>query len=340
MIQHTRLAVASVALGVSLILAPASHAQTRYTAVDLGGPPGSNANHAGLINDRGEGAGITGTPSIATVWTRDGIVALGSLGPPQTDSLARGINKRGDVVGDSAFISGWPYTRHGFLWRDGVLTDLGTLAGKTDSYAAAINDHGDIAGTSYTPGRGTQIVLWRNGTITDLGQAGGSDAVVTGMNNRRQIIGYAVFGSFSRPFIWQDGVFTYLPALSDATYPWAINDRGEIAGSASFDDGTQRAVLWRDGAIIDLGRLPGSRYTSALGINDHGQVVGFALNPDIRTYRAFVWEDGRTTELPPLPGSPWAVAAAINNHGEIVGFGPNARDDGHLAIMWIPTKGR
>ena len=340
MTTHARLSIASLALVVPLALAPPSQAQTRYTTVDLGSPPNSALSRALQVNDRGEAAGISGSFLTATAWTRDGIFEIGGLVPPNTDSVATGINKRGEVVGHSAFSSGWPFTRHGFLWRDGVLVDLGTLAGATSSLAEGINDHGDIAGTSFSFPFQPHIVLWRDGAIHDLGVLRESDARVTDINNRRQIIGYAIVGSTSRAFTWQDGVFSYLPSLSDAveSFPWSINDRGEIAGSSIAADGSQHAVLWRDGSIVDLGMLPGSRSTAATGINDRGQVVGFASNPD-NTNRAFVWEDGRMTELAPPPGSAWAIARAINDHGEIVGF---AVDQGYRerAIMWIPMKGR
>jgi probable HAF family extracellular repeat protein len=342
---HTRLSIAPLALGISLVLAHPSHAQTPYTVVELGALPGSVADQAVDVNDRGEAIGSSRDFGNAVAWTRDGLVELGGLLASEPNSFARGINKRGDIVGDSLFSrSSWPHRRHGFLWRDGVMIDLGALPGHADSYAGAINDRGEIAGTSFTFPFQPHIVLWRDGAIHDLGVVQGSNAVVTDMNNRRQIIGYAVSGSTSQAFTWQDGVFSYLPSLPDAVsiYPWAINDRGEIVGSWQAADGIMRAVLWRDGTAVDLGSLPGSVSTSAMDINDRGQVVGFAqnlVNPGSRN-RAFLWEDGRMTELAPMPGRAWASASGINNHGEIVGFGADAVNYGSRAIMWIPTKGR
>jgi probable HAF family extracellular repeat protein len=317
-LQHPRFSIASVALGVSLVLAPPSHAQTQYTVVDLGGLPGSVSNHASGVNDRGEAIGLSGNFTNAVAWTRDGLVELGGLLASEPDTVARSINKRGDIVGDSLFSrSTWPFQRHGFLWRDGAMTDLGTLHGKAESYAAAINDRGEIAGTAYTIGFGSNVLLWSDGAIHDLGAVPAVSVWVTDMNNRRQIVGYAVFGSTSRPFLWQDGVLTYLPSLADpgSSHPQSINDRGEIAGPSQATDGTLHAVLWRDGAIVDLGLLPGSFNTAATSINDRGQVVGFALdllNPGIRN-RGFLWEDGRMIELAPMPGnptiSPWSLMA-------------------------------
>jgi probable HAF family extracellular repeat protein len=345
MLQHARFSIAPVALGVSLALAPPSHAQTQYTVVELAGLPGSASDHASGVNDRGEVIGLSGPHAPdAVAWTRDGLVELGGLLASEPDSVPRSINKRGDIVGDSLFSNSvWPFQRHGFLWRDGAMTDLGTLPGKAETYAVAINDRGEIAGTAYTIGFGSNLVLWSDGAIHDLGAVRASSAWVTDMNNRRQIVGYAG-GATSRPFLWQDGVLTYLPSLTDSgsSFPLSINDRGEIAGSSEAPDGTRHAVLWRDGAIVDLGLLPGSFNTVATSINERGQVVGFALdllNPGIHN-RAFLWEDGRMIELAPMPGRAWAIASAINDHGEIVGFQADAVNYGDRAIMWIPKKGR
>jgi probable HAF family extracellular repeat protein len=347
MLEPARFPVASLVVGVTLVFAQPFHAQSSraepaYTIVDLDSLPGSVSSHAGAVNDRGEVIGFSDTTAVA--WTRDGLVELGGLLASEPDSVPRSLDKRGDIVGDSLFSrSIWPFQRHGFLWRDGTMTDLGTLPGKTDSYAGAINDRGEIAGTAYAILSGSNLVLWKDGAIHDLGPVQGSSAWVTGMNNRRQIVGYAA-GSKSIPFLWQDGVLTYLGSFADpvSSMANAINDRGEIAGSLQASDGTARAVLWRDGAMVDLGQLPGSFYTAATGINNRGQVVGFALdllNPGIHN-RAFLWEDGRMIELAPRPGSAWAIASAINDHGEITGFEADPSGYGDHAIMWIPKKGR
>jgi probable HAF family extracellular repeat protein len=341
MSSQARRSIASLALGVSLVLAHASHAQTPYTAVDMGGLPGPGTNQAVDVNDRGEVAGVSGLSATATVWTRAGIVEIGTLAPFGTDSLALGINKRGDVVGHSAFWTDTSVVRHGFLWRDGVLIDLGTLPGEDYSYAASINDRGEIAGISFTHFGASHVVLWRDGVIHDLGVLPVGDALVTDVNNRRQIVGYATSPTGVAAFTWTDGIFTYLPELANASYTfaWSINDRGEIAGSSIGADGSLHAVVWRDGAIVDLGRLPGSLNTEAYGINDRGQVVGFATMPDA-TNRAFLWEGGTMRDLGTLPGGNYAIARAINNHGDVVGFGLNAEGLGLRAIMWIPQKGR
>jgi probable HAF family extracellular repeat protein len=70
----------------------------------------------------------------------------------------------------------------------------------------------------------------------------------------------------------------------------------------------------------DLGMLGGAP-TMAVGINDRGQVIGWAETgerpmQEESVPRAFVWEKGRLRELGTLGGAA-SIALAINNKGQI-----------------------
>jgi probable HAF family extracellular repeat protein len=98
----------------------------------------------------------------------------------------------------------------------------------------------------------------------------------------------------------------------------AVNDRGDVVGT-SYVAGTvfTHAVLWRRGQIVDLGVLPGGSRSTATGINNRGQVVGFSDVGGGITH-PFLWQHGRMTDLgSPTDGSAWAQW--INNKGEITG---------------------
>jgi probable HAF family extracellular repeat protein len=81
-------------------------------------------------------------------------------------------------------------------------------------------------------------------------------------------------------FVWQSGHFTLLPVLpgGDTGGPGggeaaAINQLGVVVGTSGSTDG-QRAVLWRNGAVTNLGVCPGYENSGASGINNLGEIVG------------------------------------------------------------------
>jgi chitinase len=103
-----------------------------------------------------------------------------------------------------------------------------------------------------------------------------------------------------------------------------INEAGQVVGFAENSAGVGRAFLYSDGAMQDLGTLPGGTTSSASDINDAGQVVGSAGNPAGVT-RAILYSNGAMQDLNTLlpAGSGWVLhdAYAINNAGEIIGPG-------------------
>jgi probable HAF family extracellular repeat protein len=112
-----------------------------------------------------------------------------------------------------------------------------------------------------------------------------------------------------------------------------INDEGDIAGKADLPGTPPQnhdAVLWQDGAIIDLGTLPGDSCANAYYVNRRGQVVGTSESRDLCLVptgeHAFLREDeGPMVDLnsliPPNSSLQLTFAVAINDRGEIVGFG-------------------
>ncbi len=77
--------------------------------------------------------------------------------------------------------------------------------------------------------------------------------------------------------------------------------------------------------------------SQALGINDHGTVVGWVAVPSVGS-RGFVWRNGTATILSVLTagGSFGGGATDINNHGVVVGSSGvhTATYDSYHAVLW------
>lgn len=129
---------------------------------DLGNIGGHGWNTPAFINNHGQIVGfanasgdlVNGQLTIkfhAFLWTRErGMRDLGTL-PGDALSESLGVNESGQVVGVS-YGAGFSHPR-GFLWQNGVMTDLNTLvpAGSTLTLQVAgdINDRGEITGAAF-----------------------------------------------------------------------------------------------------------------------------------------------------------------------------------------------
>jgi len=137
-----------------------------------------------------------------------------------------------------------------------------------------------------------------------------------------------------------------LPGINNSA-AGSINARGWIAGQSGnglidpllgIPEG--RAVLWKNGQIMDLGTLGGGNFSLGIYVNDAGQVVGISANavPDPFSLfgagvqiRTFLWEDGVIQDIGTLGGPDALPGASCSNQptGLIVGasytnFSPNA----------------
>lgn len=104
-----------------------------------------------------------------------------------------------------------------------------------------------------------------------------------------------------------------------------INAAGELSGAVTVG-GHSRAVRFRDGAWEYVPGIPADATSSALGINDHGDVVGTQVTGTV--VRAFRYTDstGVVDYIDPLPGGTRTQGMAINNSGEVVGTGNTATE--------------
>ena len=176
-------------------------------------------------------------------YARDGVMSeIGTLGG--SISSAASLNDKGYVVG-VATVNDTLGIAHAFVWKDGVITDLGTLPGMEDSFAADINNRGEIVGYSSTTGNDrTGFMADVNGGMRALGIGGWSQPAA--INDHGAVVGRAN----DKAFLYDNGTLTYLDDIPEVraagwTFltPTDINERGWITGYGSRGTGLAGFVL-------------------------------------------------------------------------------------------------
>ena len=270
------------------------------------------------------------------------------LFPLTNNDLATGTADTGVAVSPpSCFFD--CFAADAFLWQNGVLTDLRPLPGDIGSNPSQINSKGVVAGVSlnhldpvtFLPA--FTAVVWKDGQIIDLGTFGGTFSYASAINNRDQVVGFALnatpdsfdLGDFCqnfpmptqmRAFIWQRGVLRDLGTLGGTdSCALFVNDRGQTAGN-SFTNSivnpttglpTLHPFLWDDDKMMDLGTLGGT-LAFVNGINSRGQVAGTSTLAGDQSSHPFVWDQGKLTDLGTLGGN-FVEVIGLNDAGEVVG---------------------
>jgi probable HAF family extracellular repeat protein len=267
------------------------------------------------INNAGQAVGGSafGGEGIATEWSGGSIIRL--EGPSQT--IATGINNSGLVVGYSFGIG--PFFATATEWIGGSPVYLQNLPGATESLANGINNAGQVVGASFIGGV-VYATEWSGGSVINLGGLPGQTYNLANSINDAglvQVVGYSAGAVHGYAAEWRGGSVTALgTGIANS-----INDAGQVVGQ-----GVAGATEWSGGNVINLGALPGSIGSEALGINDAGVVVGdtsvVPTHSVFGTEYATEWSGaigGSITNLGVLPGDTFSVARGINDHGLVVG---------------------
>jgi len=273
------------------------------------------------------------------------VTILSTLSPnPDLSAVSNGagVNDLGWVVGDANYPDYWMsyppnMTEHATLWRNGQITDLGTLGGPNSSigFVARPNNTGLISGnaqndrvdpngenwgvnfgcTNDLPCEGQQYEFrgfaWSDGVIRPLPTLGGNnEAAFGGGNDEEQIVGMSETAGVDKkgckPSQVPDPTINQTITLNQVMH-W-------------------KPVVWGPsyGEVHELPVWPGDSVGLASAINDEGQVVGgsgFCTTPAFPSVEhALLWQNGRTIDLGSLGGRYDNLATAINDRGQVVGW--------------------
>jgi len=215
-----------------------------------------------------------------------------------------------------------------------TITDLGP-SGNPFTQASGLDDFGLITGVATAADGSQHAVLWLNGVMTDIGKPG-----LGGPNS-----GGGVVNAFGQVI---GGAETSVKDPNNENF-------------CGYSTGLQcLAFVWRNGAGMTALPTLGGTNAAWGGINNVGQVAGYAENshkdtacpgtvavngtgPQFFDFEAVIWgpKAGQIQQLSPLPGDTVAMASGINDHGEVVGTSGTCANtvvggfaEGPHAVLW------
>ena len=292
----------------------------RYTTVEA--PNAATTTFAFGINNRGQiVGGYDDAMGRAHGFVRDHRGRFTTYDVPGAfATVVSRINDRGRIVGDyfetpEAFEQG---RKRGFTFDGRTLTRI-DFPGALSTEVAGIDNYGRVVGEAYdtTTGRG---YVWERGRFRSINGPGDTPAGALDINERGQICGaYSdALEASTHGFLLYKRRYTTIDAFGAAfTQVFGLDSRGRVVGytAAGFDLTDPIVLLDARGFLRDTtGRLtridvPGAPRTLALGMNDHGQVVGTYESPHTEGSPAASDGNaggGRTAGTPgsPTPGRP------------------------------------
>ena len=186
------------------------------------------------------------------------------------------------------------------------------------------------------------------GTITELTPfpVGTTWSVANAIDDAGTVVGQGFWNSCPRAYRFPTGgpveqLLTLAADSGAASTALVGGDRYTVGYCKAFTDlyvnGTMRATLWKNGAVLDLGSLDptlsSAKASYAFGVNRLGRVVGKAQGTTsaFRAFRTIADQaiNSANDDLGTPLGATYSEANAINDFDEVVGT------TGNQAVLWL-----
>jgi probable HAF family extracellular repeat protein len=201
----------------------------------------------------------------------------------------------------------------------------------TIASVGGVTKNGTVAWSCWHRNSSELFLLDRDG-YRQVGQAEPGFLHVAAMNRWEQIVGTVQSDQTIRGLLWSGGIAQELPSLPSledgSPVPAGINDRGDIVGGVTTPAGAQRAFLYRDGVMHDLGAFG----VFASAINNRGQILMTFYD---RAARTGIYENGALHPLPMIGSINGGLA--INDSGSVAGWYVNVSGEERHAFLYSRT---
>ncbi len=257
-----------------------------------------------------------------------------------------GLNNAGDFAFGSAG-SGFT-TNMGAAFGWDVAGPFGLQASNTAGRSWSINQDGEGTGFARNPTYTEEAFFFDGSTIMGLGSLGGTNSRGFSINDQGVIVGWSeitVGDTMTHAFLYDTGAETPVMvdlhsgsaqlALFENSVAFAINNQGQVVGHTSGGGSLTAYILDSTAEGLPANSLnffegENSRATTAVGLNENGQVVGWYLNAN-GLEKAVLWNDADSVDVEAvdlsttftaengLGGASISMARGINADGWVVG---------------------
>lgn len=228
-----------------------------------------------------EATGVSSNNVVGIYYSSDRIVhgfSQGQSGFQTLDYPGASLTEPFDI-NDSGLITGYATagSTFGFV-RTGGGFNAYSVPGSLITQAYGLNGNGDIVGHYLAKDGSGHGFKLSGGSVTAIDYPGAQDTEAFGIDNSGQIVGTYADATGRHGFFLDGTKFTMIDfPQSTETQLSGINNSGQIVGSYIASSGMTYGLFLNGAAsgMFSTLSVPGSIFSSALGVNDSGIVSGY-----------------------------------------------------------------
>jgi probable HAF family extracellular repeat protein len=176
-------------LTLPCVLVFGAYGAQQYSVTDLGTLSGNSVSQAYALNNAGEGAGSSSSPTAAIAALFSGGKASSLNKIAANVSVATAINESGEMADYNILDNNLNSVFEAFVYSSGSMKNINSpslFPGGTE--ASGINNSGQVVGTGYLSASSFHAFLYSGGKMTDIGPAGSYQAsAVTSITRARSL---------------------------------------------------------------------------------------------------------------------------------------------------------